>query len=148
MSNQNDEAFRRVCELTVAMNAASGSLAFDKNEFSRLPDHSKTTTRLKSEDLQQVIDALYHALTDGMYSMMVGKNGCTAQFIAAQFKNGHMRQSQLEPKVIEEALTQIIDNLDQYPQLKAIKCDISYSDDGSSFMVPKGVRAFCVKGKE
>jgi hypothetical protein len=59
----------------------------------------------------------------------------------------NMRNSQLEPKIIEAALTKIIDNLDQYPQLKEIKCNLSYNDDGTMMGV-KGVRTFRVEGRE
>jgi hypothetical protein len=59
----------------------------------------------------------------------------------------NMRESQLEPKIIEAAITKIIDNLDQYPQLKAIKCNLSYNDNGS-MMTAKGVRTFRLEGRE
>jgi hypothetical protein len=147
MSNQDGENFRRFHQLLIDHNAASGTLAFDKSEFSRLPDDSNTLSQLTSEDLQQVAGALHHSLTIGMNRMMVGKNGSSVQFIAAQFKNANMRGSQLEPKVIEAALTKIIDNLDQYPQLKAIKCNLSYNNDGS-MMAAKGVRTFCIEGRD
>jgi len=136
-----------MCQFTINANAASGSLAFDKSEFSRLPDDSKTMSQLKPEDLQQVADALHHSLTTGLNAMMVGSKGGSSQFIAAQFKNMNMRESQLEPKIIEAALTKIIDNLDQYPQLKAIKCNLSYNDNGS-MMTAKGVRTFRLEGRE
>jgi len=132
----------------VNFNAAAGSLAFDKSEFSRLPDDSTTMSQLTSEDLQQVADALHHSLTIGSNSRIVEKSGPSVQFIAAQFKNVNMRECQLEPKVIEVALTKIIDNLDQYPQLKAIKCNLSYADDGSMMMAAKGVRTFCIEGTD
>ncbi|CAF1189876.1 unnamed protein product [Adineta steineri] len=47
--------------------------------------------------------------------------------------------SQFEPKVI--------DNLDQYPQLKANKCNFSYNDN-ESMMTAKGVRTFRIQGRE
>ncbi len=148
MSNRDDDdAVRRMCQFLVAHNSASGTLAFDKSEFSRLPDDSNTMSQLTSEDLQQVADALHQSLTAGHNRMMVGKRGSSTRFIAAQFKNGNMRESQLEPKVIEAALTKIIDNLDQYPQLKAIKCNLSYTDEGS-MMTAKGVRTFCIEGRD
>ncbi|CAF1301157.1 unnamed protein product [Adineta ricciae] len=148
MSNKDDEIMRRMCQMLVGINAASGSLQFDRNEFSRLPDDTQTTIEIKEDDFQQVYDALYHSLTNGFYKFAVRKNGPTIQFIAAQFKNSNMKQSQLEPRVIEAVLTKIIDNVDQYPQLKEMKCNLSYSDDGSSCMTPKGVRCFCIKAKE
>jgi hypothetical protein len=147
MTNQDDEIVRRMCHFLVNTNAASGSLAFDKSEFSRQPDDSKSMSQLTSEDLQQVANALYRSVTSGMNSMLLGSKGGQVEFIAAQFKNTNMRESQLEPKVIEAALTKIIDNLDEYPQLKAIKCGFSYTDDGS-MMAAKGVRTFSIKGQE
>ncbi|CAF3993733.1 unnamed protein product [Rotaria sp. Silwood1] len=147
MSSRDDNILRQVCQLTVDLNAASGTLAFEKSEFSRLPDDSKNMSQLTSEALQEVVDALYRSLTTGINSMMVGRSGPSVQFIAAQFKNTNMRNSQLEPKVIEVALTKIIDNLDQYPQLKAIQCNLSYTNDGS-MMAAKGVRTFCIKGRD
>ena len=147
MSDRDDENIRRMYQFLVDVNATSGTLAFDKNEFSRLHDDSKTMSQLTSENLQQVADALYKSLTVGMNSRMVGRSGGSIQFLAAQFKNGNMRESQLEPKVIESALTKIIDNLDQYPQLKAIKCNLSYNDDGS-MMAAKGVRTFRLDGRD
>jgi hypothetical protein len=49
--------------------------------------------------------------------------------------------------IIEAALKKTIDNLDQYPQLKAIKCNLSYNDDGS-MMTAKGERTFFIQGRE
>jgi hypothetical protein len=147
MSNQDDDAVRRMYQFINDRNAASGTLAFDKSEFSRLPDDCNTMSQLTSEALQQVVDALHQSLTIGRNSMMVGSCGPSMQFIAAQFKNGNMRESQLEPKMIEAALTKIIDNLDQYPQLKALKCNLSYSD-GGSMMTAKGVRTFRIEGRD
>jgi hypothetical protein len=114
MSDREEDTFRRICQVTTDLNAASGTLLFDKSEFSRLPDNSKTMFQLTPENLQQVVDALHRSLTTGMNSMMVGRSGSSVQFIAAQFKNMNMRESQLEVTVIELALTKIIDNLDQY----------------------------------
>ncbi|CAF0893364.1 unnamed protein product [Adineta steineri] len=106
------------------------------SEFSRLPADSRTISQLTSEDLQQVADALHNSLIN---SMMVEGKGSVTEFIAAQFKNMNMKQSHLEPKVI--------DNLDQYSQLKAIKCNFSYNDN-ESMMTAKGVRTFRIKGRE
>ncbi|CAF4058345.1 unnamed protein product [Adineta steineri] len=145
MSNRDDENLQHLCQFLVSHNAASGTLQFDKSEFSRLPDDANTMSQLTPEDLKQVADALYHSLTVGPHSMMIGTDGGSVQFIAAQFKNMNMRESKLEPKVIEVALKKIIDNLDQYPQLTAFKCRLSYNENGS--MAAKGVRTFCVKGR-
>ena len=148
MSNRNQEALRQHIQFMVETNAASGTLAFNNSEFSRLPDDSEDTLQIAPETLQQVVDALYRSLTVGIYSMMLGKKGCSVEFIAAQFKTTNMRQSQLEPRVIEGALTKIINNLDDYPQLKAIKCNLTYTTDGSTLLAGKGVRVFCIEGTD
>ncbi|CAF1020386.1 unnamed protein product [Adineta steineri] len=83
MSNREDEVFRHLSQLLVNRNAASGTLQFDKSEFSRLPDDANNMSQLTSEDLQQVADALYHSLTVGPHSMMIGTDGGSVQFIAA-----------------------------------------------------------------
>ena len=147
MANREEELMRLLCQSAIASNAARGTLAFDKSEFSRLPADPKTMSQITSEDVQKVADALHRSLTIGFYSMVIRESGPSAEFIAAQFKNTNMRESKLEPKVIEAALTKIIDNLDEYPQLKAIKCTLSYNDDGSG-MAAKGVRTFCIKGRD
>ncbi|CAF0878597.1 unnamed protein product [Adineta steineri] len=106
------------------------------SEFSRLPADLTAISQLISEDLQLVADALHNSLIN---SMMVEGKGSVTQFIAAQFKNMNMKQSQLEPKVI--------DKLHQYPQLKAIKCTFSYNDN-ESMITTKGVRTFRIQRRE
>jgi len=111
-----------------------------------LPD-PRSAAQVTAEDVQQVAEALHSKLTTGMSAMMVGRSGSSEQFIAAQFKNANMRGSNLEPKLIEAALTKIIDDLDQFPKLEEIKCTLSYHHDGS-MMAPKGVRTFRIAGRE
>ena len=146
---------RRLFQHTTSFNAASGSLQFDQSEFSRLPNDAQNMSLVTPEILKQVADALHQSLATGRYALFL-EGATSLNFIAAQFKNVGMKGSLLEPRVIEAALTKIVDNLqlvdatfDTYDNLmnfRGVKFNFSYSHH--SLMGTRGIRTFTIKGKQ
>ena len=146
---------RRLFQHTTSLNVASGSLQIDQSEFSRLPNDAQNMPLVTPQILKQVADALYQSLITGRYALFLASAN-SLNFIAAQFQNVAMNGNLLEPRVIEAALTKIVDNLqlvdvtydtyDDSKNFRGLKFYISYSHD--SPMSKRGVRSFTIKGNQ
>lgn len=138
-----DSMMRGMKQYLIQTNIRMNSIQFDPNEFYRRPD-ARTMTLLTSQILNEVEQALINNLSDKL--SLTGSGGSSA-FNAAQFKNTSMKQSQLSPALIEAALTQIIENLDKYPNVVTAlkKGKIGYHDKGT-MMNDIGVRTFVIQG--
>ena len=92
-------------------------------------------------------------LNEDKFLTGIGTSCVAIRFIAAQFKNIHMKTSSLSPAIIKAALTIIINRIndrnttydERYAALKRSPFIISYTDD--SICHKKGVRVFQVEPK-
>ncbi|CAF1181745.1 unnamed protein product [Didymodactylos carnosus] len=140
-----DDQMKLMFEYIMMMNIQNNSIQFDPSEFSRQASPT-IPTNIDPSTIQQVLKALEQQLTTGGYSMIAGSSGASCQFIAAQFKNRAMKHSSLTPTEIEQALTSIIDNIQEYPTVDKKTFKLSYHNNG---MLPNsvGTRVFILEGK-
>ncbi|CAF0898845.1 unnamed protein product [Didymodactylos carnosus] len=150
-----DDQMKLMFEYVMMQNIQNNSIQFDPSEFYRKAS-TTTPTNIDPSIIQQVLKALEiisirHALkkkqliacshahpnscleqhlTIGLGKGFVGLSGGSCQFIAAQFKNQAMKHSSLTPTEIEQALTSIIDNIQEYPTVNKIRVKLSYHNNG------------------
>lgn len=132
-----DETFKKVSNFIIN---TSTSLQFDKSEFSRKVNAG--SVQVDDKTLQEVSEAMEKGLTSGFMRF-----AAEAKCIAAQWKNSNMKGSEHSTEVIEAALTHIIDNIENYPSIKKLDWNFSYSDDGGGIYDP-GVRVFVFSKKK
>ncbi|CAF1218162.1 unnamed protein product [Didymodactylos carnosus] len=124
-----DDQMKLMFEYVMMQNIQNNSIQFDPSEFYRKAS-TTTPTNIDPSIIQQVLKALEQHLTIGLGKGFVGLSGGSCQFIAAQFKNQAMKHSSLTPTEIEQALTSIIDNIQEYPTVNKIRVKLSYHNNG------------------
>ncbi|KAH3762557.1 hypothetical protein Pelo_5590 [Pelomyxa schiedti] len=119
---EDDAEWRRLMQITTAMDVQSGTLQFSPDEFTRPATEGAVAP--PPEHIAQVRDALVASCTTGMFSFVSQWQGIAAQFknanmrgttltaaegIAAQFKNANMRGTTLTAAEVEACLAVISD---------------------------------------
>jgi len=149
---ENDYDFRRrMTAETITSTAKHQIFHRYKNEFERLPD-KQTDLQITDEILKDISTHLEKYILNQIDESDAAL--LSVQFIATEFKNVQMKSSSLSTVVIEEALTTIIDRLNDentandelYVALKQAPVSFSYTHD--SQLYPTEVRVFEMREKD
>jgi hypothetical protein len=94
------------------------ALLFPFSEFSRI----RTGLESNEEHVKEILKGFKFAMTEGIFSFIVGWTG-----VCAQFHTGNMKGTKLTYEETEAALIHIIDNIENYPEVKEYGFQYSYT---------------------